>query len=86
VHCQGAIGMRFLLDQSSFCFLNCHLAAGQTNVPERNADMATIVRDIEFPPVTTSRGTVRPIHWTRRWAIATLIQVHHHRECFTMAR
>ena len=39
--------------------MNCHLAAGHSNVNERNADMATIVRDAEFPAVATSRGTLK---------------------------
>lgn len=39
---KGAIVSRFILDDSSMCFLNCHLAAGQRNVRRRNAD----VRDI----------------------------------------
>lgn len=39
---KGAIVSRLILDDSSMCFLNCHLAAGQRNVRQRNAD----VRDV----------------------------------------
>ena len=40
---KGAIVSRFILDDSSMCFLNCHLAAGQHNVRRRNADVRDIV-------------------------------------------
>ncbi|KAK9447033.1 Endonuclease/exonuclease/phosphatase [Limtongia smithiae] len=40
---KGAIIMRFTLDDSSLCFVNCHLAAGQSSIFPRNNDIATIL-------------------------------------------
>ncbi|KAJ3991133.1 Endonuclease/exonuclease/phosphatase [Lentinula boryana] len=37
---KGGILSRFLIDDSSLCFVNCHLAAGQHAVRARNADAA----------------------------------------------
>ncbi|WFD36090.1 hypothetical protein MCUN1_002961 [Malassezia cuniculi] len=58
---KGAIVSRFILDDSSFCFLNCHLAAGQRNVRQRNAD----VRDIMEHALSTSlfrQGDLAYVH------------------------
>lgn len=41
---KGAVVTRFIIDDSSFCFLNCHLAAGQRNVRQRNTDLADILQ------------------------------------------
>ncbi|WFD20018.1 hypothetical protein MCAP1_002262 [Malassezia caprae] len=41
---KGAVVTRFIVDDSSFCFLNCHLAAGQRNVRQRNTDIADILQ------------------------------------------
>jgi hypothetical protein len=40
---KGALITRFVLDDSSICFVNCHLAAGQTQTSHRNNDVATIL-------------------------------------------
>jgi hypothetical protein len=40
---QGSITARLLVDDSSLCFLNCHLAAGQEHVRQRNKDLAAIL-------------------------------------------
>ncbi|KAK9340589.1 hypothetical protein LIPSTDRAFT_53905 [Lipomyces starkeyi NRRL Y-11557] len=40
---KGAIIVRFTLDDSSLCFVNCHLAAGQSHVIPRNNDIANIM-------------------------------------------
>lgn len=40
---QGALIFRFVLDDSSLCFVNCHLAAGQTQTAHRNNDIAAIL-------------------------------------------
>ncbi|CAG8554414.1 8116_t:CDS:2 [Paraglomus occultum] len=45
---KGAIAMRFVYDDSSVCFVNCHLAAGQTNVTARNNDAQKILESIEL--------------------------------------
>ncbi|KAI1615869.1 phosphatidylinositol-bisphosphatase [Exophiala viscosa] len=40
---KGALVTRFVLDDSSVCFVNCHLAAGQTHTSHRNNDVASIL-------------------------------------------
>ncbi|KAL9115458.1 MAG: hypothetical protein Q9227_000779 [Pyrenula ochraceoflavens] len=40
---KGALISRFMLDDSSLCFINCHLAAGQTQTSHRNNDIASIL-------------------------------------------
>ena len=40
---------RFILDDSSLCFINCHLAAGQTQTVHRNNDVATILESAVLP-------------------------------------
>ncbi|CAE6510720.1 unnamed protein product [Rhizoctonia solani] len=50
---KGAIIARFTLDDTSFCFLNCHLAAGQKHTRERNHDLAAIFEEKSvFPPAS----------------------------------
>ena len=39
-----------MIDDSSICFINCHLAAGQSHVRQRNADVAAILEDKELFP------------------------------------
>ncbi|KAI9103199.1 Endonuclease/exonuclease/phosphatase [Phlyctochytrium arcticum] len=46
---KGGIATRFVIDDSSFCFVNCHLAAHQNQVSARNNDTATILKDAQFP-------------------------------------
>ncbi|KAI9846341.1 MAG: hypothetical protein M1837_004194 [Sclerophora amabilis] len=46
---KGALIVRFVLDDSSFCFVNCHLAAGQTQTTHRNNDIAGILETIALP-------------------------------------
>ena len=45
---KGAVGIRLDYYDTSFCFLTAHLAAGHTNVEERNADYRTIVSGLHF--------------------------------------
>ena len=49
---KGAIGTRFFIGnhkhQVSVCVINCHLAAGQVNTSDRNADLAMIMRSMRF--------------------------------------
>lgn len=40
---------RFMLDDSSLCFVNCHLAAGQTQTSHRNNDIAAILEAESLP-------------------------------------
>ncbi|TPX70252.1 hypothetical protein SpCBS45565_g01896 [Spizellomyces sp. 'palustris'] len=53
---KGGIATRFVLDDSSFCFVNCHLAAHQNQVSARNNDTATILKDAHFPPKPSYEG------------------------------
>lgn len=46
---QGALVFRFVLDDSSLCFVNCHLAAGQTQTAHRNNDIAAILEAETLP-------------------------------------
>ncbi|ETN44694.1 uncharacterized protein HMPREF1541_10364 [Cyphellophora europaea CBS 101466] len=46
---KGALVTRFTLDDSSLCFVNCHLAAGQTQTSHRNNDVATILEAENLP-------------------------------------
>lgn len=46
---KGALVIRFTLDDSSMCFVNCHLAAGQTAAKQRHADIAAILAGDIFP-------------------------------------
>lgn len=45
---KGAVGIRLEYHDTSFCFLTAHLAAGHSNVEERNADYQTIVHGLHF--------------------------------------
>lgn len=47
---KGALVLRMILDDSSLCFFNCHLAAGQTQTIHRNNDIAAILESEPFPP------------------------------------
>ncbi|KZO93804.1 DNase I-like protein [Calocera viscosa TUFC12733] len=47
---KGAIVARFAVDDSSLCFINCHLAAGQRHVRERNSDVAAVMEDKTLLP------------------------------------
>lgn len=40
---KGAVAARLVVDDSSLCFVNCHLAAGQHHVKARNSDAASIL-------------------------------------------
>lgn len=50
---KGAIVARFTVDDSSFCFLNCHLAAGQSQRVARNMDLAAILEEKSVFPVSS---------------------------------
>ena len=51
---QGALLLRFILDDSSLCLVNCHLAAGQTQTVHRNNDLTAILESMVLPPIHTS--------------------------------
>ena len=42
--------MRFTLEDTSLCFTNCHLAAGQSQTVNRNNDIAVILESVLLPP------------------------------------
>ncbi|KAH8873801.1 Inositol polyphosphate 5-phosphatase OCRL-1 [Schistosoma japonicum] len=48
---KGAVGIRLTIFNSSMCFINCHLAAGEANLDRRNQDFREITRKMlfEFP-------------------------------------
>ncbi|XP_006457577.1 hypothetical protein AGABI2DRAFT_123432 [Agaricus bisporus var. bisporus H97] len=48
---KGAIVARFVIEDSSICIINCHLAAGQNAVRRRNADAAGILEEKAVFPV-----------------------------------
>nr|XP_031862893.1 uncharacterized protein CI109_001367 [Kwoniella shandongensis]KAA5529965.1 hypothetical protein CI109_001367 [Kwoniella shandongensis] len=45
---KGGVGIRFDLFDSTICFVSCHLAAGHSNVAERNSDWRTVVGGMKF--------------------------------------
>lgn len=47
---KGAIVVRFLVDDTSLCFFNCHLAAGQSQAQSRNNDITAILEANLMPP------------------------------------
>ncbi|KAI7516588.1 DNase I-like protein, partial [Hortaea werneckii] len=54
---KGALIMRLVLDDSSMCFVNCHLAAGQTQTIQRNNDVAGILESEALPPYPLSQNS-----------------------------
>ncbi|KAI8055388.1 Endonuclease/exonuclease/phosphatase [Syncephalis plumigaleata] len=50
---KGGIAMRLVINDSSVCFVNCHLAAGQKEVSQRNTDAAKVLRECELEPLTS---------------------------------
>ncbi|CAG8672605.1 9695_t:CDS:2, partial [Dentiscutata heterogama] len=46
---KGSIATRFIYDDSSMCFVNCHLAAGQKEILARNKDVVSILENTTFP-------------------------------------
>ena len=48
---KGAVAIRFLFHSTSLCFVCAHLAAGQSNVAERNSNYHDISKRISFPMV-----------------------------------
>ncbi|KAK3685848.1 Endonuclease/exonuclease/phosphatase [Podospora appendiculata] len=46
---KGAIVVRFMVDDTSMCFINCHLAAGQSSAMQRHNDIAAILEAPIFP-------------------------------------
>ncbi|KAI8854177.1 Endonuclease/exonuclease/phosphatase [Chytridium lagenaria] len=55
---KGGVATRLVLDDSSFCFLNCHLAAHQNQVEARNSDALSIRDSMSFSPGITLHENV----------------------------
>lgn len=49
---QGAIVARMIMDDTSLCFINVHLAAGQSQKAARNADLNAIMEDKAILPAS----------------------------------
>ncbi|GAB5363576.1 hypothetical protein AAMO2058_000895500 [Amorphochlora amoebiformis] len=55
---KGAVGVRFRIFNTSFCFVNAHLAAHRENLLQRNADYRRVIDKLRFRPVSpTPMGT-----------------------------
>jgi len=50
---KGGILARFVIEDSSICLINCHLAAGQHAVRARNADIAAMLEEKAVFPATS---------------------------------
>ncbi|BGP37915.1 Inositol-1,4,5-trisphosphate 5-phosphatase 1 [Rhodotorula kratochvilovae] len=63
---KGAVAIRLDYRNTSFCFLTAHLAAGHSNVEERNQDYRTIAEGLHF-----ARGKTIANHDNVVWAADT---------------
>ncbi|KAJ1971283.1 hypothetical protein H4R35_005354 [Dimargaris xerosporica] len=57
---KGAVAVRFELDNSSFCVVNCHLAANMNQVDRRNQDFHDICRRVAFVGPADPAGVMTP--------------------------
>lgn len=55
---KGGIATRFILDNTSLCFVNCHLASGQSHVLQRNEDMEGILNSARFNAVDDPESNI----------------------------
>ncbi len=53
---KGAILARMVIDDTSVCFVNCHLAAGQRRIRQRNEQVVSIVEKEEALPAGEHQG------------------------------
>ncbi|KWU46417.1 DNase I-like protein [Rhodotorula sp. JG-1b] len=67
---KGAVAIRLDYRATSFCFLTAHLAAGHSNVSEREQDYATIADGLHF-----SRGKTISNHENVIWAADTNFRI-----------
>lgn len=54
---KGAVTIRFQFHSTSFCFVCCHLTAGQSQVKERNEDYRRDHPEAELPVVSRAVGS-----------------------------
>jgi hypothetical protein len=47
-----------VIEDSSICLINCHLAAGQNHVRQRNTDIAAILEGNTLPMTRSGEGAV----------------------------
>ena len=61
---KGGVAIRFLINSTSVCFVCAHLAAGQSQIKDRNEDYAEISKKLAFPMVSLQafRFMVGPVH------------------------
>jgi hypothetical protein len=59
---KGAIAIRFVMHNTSMCFVCSHFAAGQSNVKERNSDFHDIANKITFPMVSVCGNLLTLAH------------------------
>ncbi|GAA5989221.1 hypothetical protein JCM10908_001213 [Rhodotorula pacifica] len=67
---KGAVAIRLDFRSTSFCFLTAHLAAGHSNIGEREQDYATIAEGLHF-----SRGKTISNHENIIWAADTNFRI-----------
>ena len=58
---KGGVGIRFLLNGTSFCFVCAHLAAGQKQITDRNNDYNEITNKMAFPMVNENLFYIRNV-------------------------
>ena len=60
---KGGVAIRFLVQSTSVCFVCAHLAAGQSQINDRNSDYAEITRKISFPMVSKMHPLIECIYF-----------------------
>lgn len=58
---KGAVAARVVLDDTSLCFVNCHLAAGQRQIQARNNDAATVLMSPKLFPKSAAVASSKPL-------------------------
>jgi hypothetical protein len=64
---KGAVGIRLQYHDTTFCFITAHLAAGHSNVEERDADYRTITSQLHFLKGKTITSHEWAHHHHRSW-------------------
>ncbi|KAH8094819.1 inositol polyphosphate phosphatase [Cristinia sonorae] len=72
---KGAVGIRLDYYDTNFCFITAHLAAGHSNVEERNMDYKTITNGLHF-----LRGKTIDSHQNVIWLADTNYRIDLHNE------
>ena len=62
---KGGVGVRFKLNLTTICVINCHLAAHQNHVDKRNQDIDQIIRDLSFQLPPSQRNPAGVIVYPR---------------------